>query len=413
MAQRRKVAVTGLGVVSPLGCGHQRFWSEACKGKSGIAPIQAFDTTPFRVKIGGEVKDFDSRDHLSARECSLGRASQFALAAARMALEDAGLSGGEYPPEACAVCVGTTMGEIQVEERLSSVWVREGPAAVPPSLFLSYPVEVIAANLSRGLNWLGPSLVLPTACAGGNYAIGCAAGLVARGEAELALAGGVDPMSRVAFTGFSRLLSLAPDMCQPFDRQRKGLVVSEGAGFLALEPLSRARERGAGVYCLVLGYGLGMDAYHMTTSHPEGEGAARAMAMALKSAGLQPRHIDYISAHGTGTPVNDRAETLAVKRVFGEHARRIPMSSIKSMIGHTMGAASAIEAAACALSIATGVLPPTINLREPDPECDLDYVPNASRRARVRVALSNAFAFGGNTSALVLGWPPDGEGEGT
>jgi 3-oxoacyl-[acyl-carrier-protein] synthase II len=222
------------------------------------------------------------------------------------------------------------------------------------------------------------------------------------GRADLMLAGGADAFSRITYTGFARLGAIAPEVCQPFDRHRKGMIPGEGAAVVVLEPLARALARGATIYAEVAGYGLSSDAHHMTAAHPEGDGAARAMRRALAESGLEPADVDYISAHGTGTPTNDRLETIAVKRVFGEGAGRVPMSSIKSMLGHTMGAASAIEAAVCALAVSTDRIPPTMNLVEPDPECDLDYVPNAARERRVDVAMNNAYAFGGNNASLIL-----------
>jgi 3-oxoacyl-[acyl-carrier-protein] synthase II len=407
---RKAIAVTGMAVISPVGTGLERFWNNICRGTSGIAPIRAFDTSPFQVKIGGEVPDFDPGQYLTPGEAArMGRASQFAVAAARMALDAAGLGAPVSPadwratdPDRVAVCIGTTMGEIQVEEAISAHWTRTGRDSVPGELFGRYPVGVIPANVARAVGARGPNHAVPTACAGGNYAVGLGFDLIHCGLADVVIAGGVDPMSRVAFTGFSRLLSLAPERCQPFDRDRRGLAVSEGAAALVLEPLDRAVARGATVMAEILGYGLGMDAHHVTTPHPEGEGAARAMRAALRVAGVSPAEVDYISAHGTGTPANDKTETRAIKTVFGAAAYRIPVSSIKSMIGHTMGAASAIEAVACVMAIRTGILPPTMNLEHPDPECDLDYVPNQARARAVRVAVSNAFAFGGNTSSLVV-----------
>jgi 3-oxoacyl-[acyl-carrier-protein] synthase II len=242
--------------------------------------------------------------------------------------------------------------------------------------------------------------MIPAACAAGNYAIAHAADVLAAGRADLMLAGGADCFSRITYTGFARLGAIAPERCQPFDRNRKGMIPGEGAGVLVLEPLERALARGARVYAEVAGYGLSCDAHHMTAAHPEGDGAARAMERALADAGLTPAEVDYISAHGTGTPTNDRLESLAVQRVFGEAAPRIPMSSIKSMIGHTMGAASAIEAAVCALTIATGRIPPTMNLEEP--EGDFDFVPNAAREQPVDVAMNNAYAFGGNNASVIF-----------
>jgi 3-oxoacyl-[acyl-carrier-protein] synthase II len=261
---------------------------------------------------------------------------------------------------------------------------------------------VIPSNVAIEFDLHGPCLMIPTACAAGNYAIGYGFDMIRTGRADVMLAGGADPFSRITYMGFARLGAIAPERCQPFDKNRQGMVPGEGAAVLVLEPLEAAKARGAEIIAEVLGYGVSCDAHHMTAAHPQGDGAIRAMAMAMEGSGITVDDIDYISAHGTGTPTNDRVESLAVRRLFGQRAGDIPMSSIKSMLGHTMGAASAIEAVACALAIDTGVIPPTINYETPDPECDLDYVPNAARKTDPRVILNNAYAFGGNNASLCL-----------
>ena len=248
----------------------------------------------------------------------------------------------------------------------------------------------------------GPCLMIPTACAAGNYAIGYGFDLIRTGRVDFMLAGGADAFSRIPYMGFARLGAIAPERCQPFDKNRKGMVPGEGAAVLVLEPLDAAAARGAKIYAEVLGYGVSCDAHHMTAAHPEGDGAIRAMSAAMRDSGITPDDVDYISAHGTGTPTNDRVESLAVCKLFGDRAARLPMSSIKSMLGHTMGAASALEAAACALALDTGWIPPTINYEEPDPECEVDCVPNRARRTEPRVVLNNAYAFGGNNASLCL-----------
>ena len=265
-----------------------------------------------------------------------------------------------------------------------------------------YPCHTIAAAVAAEVGFAGVNAMIPTACAAGNYAVAFAADALAAGRADLMLAGGADSFSRITYTGFSRLGAISPDLCRPFDRNRKGMIPGEGAGVLVLEPLDRALARGATVYAEVAGYGLSCDAHHMTGAHPEGEGAARAMERALRAAGIAPEDVSYISAHGTGTPSNDRLEAVAVHRVFGARARRVPISSIKSMLGHTMGAASALEAVACSLAVATGLVPPTANFEEADPECDLDVVPNQARELPVSVAMSNAYAFGGNNASVIF-----------
>jgi 3-oxoacyl-[acyl-carrier-protein] synthase II len=261
---------------------------------------------------------------------------------------------------------------------------------------------VIAAHIAREFRFAGVNIMIPTACAAGNYAIAHAFDVLRAGRAGLMLAGGSDSFSRITYTGFAQLGAIAPEVCQPFDRNRKGMIPGEGAGVIVLEPLAAAKRRGARIYAEISGYGLSCDAHHMTAAHPNGEGAVRAMQQALEQSGTGPEEVSYISAHGTGTLTNDRLETLAVKRLFRDAAYRIPISSIKSMLGHTMGAASAIEAAVCALAVFNDRIPPTVNLKNPDPECDLDYVPNCAREHTVRVAMNNAYAFGGNNASLVL-----------
>ncbi|MCK9604605.1 MAG: beta-ketoacyl-[acyl-carrier-protein] synthase family protein, partial [Candidatus Omnitrophica bacterium] len=298
------------------------------------------------------------------------------------------------------VCVGTTMGESQILMQLNDAWIHKGIEAIDPDLICKYPANALSLNLVNDLGLNGPSYVIPTACAAGNYAIGYACDLIKKGAADRMFAGGTDAFSRLAFIGFNRLLAIAPEKCQPFDKNRKGMMVGEGAGMLVLEPLEAALARKANIYAEVLGYGLSCDAHHMTA--PYAPGIARAIGKALKESGLLPQDIDYINAHGTGTPANDKEECAAIKAVFGEHSKKILISSIKSMLGHTMGAASAIEAIACCLTVKNDIVPPTINYQTPDPECDIDCVPNASRQARINIALNNASAFGGNNACLAL-----------
>jgi 3-oxoacyl-[acyl-carrier-protein] synthase II len=404
--KKDRVVVTGLGVVSPIGTGTEAFWNAACKGTNGIAPITAFDASGFRTNVGAEVKDFSPAAFLSQQQISsMGRSSQFACAAATMALSDAGLDTLKLDPYRVAVSMGTTMGEPQILEQGIETLYRgqDAPGAVPAGLPAQYPCGVISANVARSVGACGPVIMIPTACAAGNYAIGYAFDLIVTGMVDVAIAGGSDPISKIAFTGFNRLLATAKELCRPFDKNRDGMCVGEGAGVLALESLTHAKKRGAMIYAEVLGYGLGCDAFKMTIPDPSGSGGILALKRALANAAVPLESVDYISAHGTGTEENDKTETLIIKAVFGARAKSIPVSSIKSMIGHTMGAASAIEAAACALIISRGVVLPTVNYSEPDPDCDLDYVPNEARKVEVRVAVSNAYAFGGNNSTLVLG----------
>ena len=398
-----RVAVTGIGAVTPVGTGRGVFWENLLAGASGIAPVESFDTSSFRVHLGAEVRDFDPTLHLETLDPeSLGRASQMAVAAARMALADAGLDPGGLDPERAGVAMGTTSGEPREVERFNDRWVAEELDRVGPRFMSLYPCHVIAGHVAGEVGFAGPNVMIPAACAAGNHAFASAFDALQSGRAEVMLAGAADSFSRITYTGFARLGAIAPERCQPFDKNRRGMIPGEGAAVLVMEPLERVRERGGRIYAEMVGYGLSCDAYHMTAGHPEADGAVRAMAQALAMAGVDAGEVSYVSAHGTGTPTNDRLETVAVKRVFGDRASRVPISSIKSMIGHTMGAASAIEGAVCALAIAEGRVPPTINYEEPDPECDLDCVPNAARELEVELAMSNAYAFGGNNASVIF-----------
>ncbi len=401
---KNRVVITGMGVITSIGEGVNEFWNAVINGHCGITEVQSFDTSKHRNHFGAEIKNFNPQKYMSTNKLSrIGRASQLAIAATSMALKDSGISVDQIDRQKIGVSLGTTMGEIQVEEEISTVWVEEGIEKVPQKKFLQYPSGNIPANVSAEFGFNGPNIIIPTACAAGNYAIGYGFEMIKGGKADFMVCGGVDPFSRVAFTGFNRLLSMAPDVCRPFDLNRKGMIVGEGVGILVMEALDSAMKRNAHIYAEILGYGLGCDGHHMTAPHPEGYGGKRAIESALKCAGISVDEIQYISAHGTGTKENDRIETKIIKSVFGHTAKSVPMSSIKSMIGHTMGAASAIEAVLCAMIVKNDVIPPTIHYNNPDPECDLDYVPNVSREHKVNIALSNAYAFGGNDAALLVG----------
>lgn len=407
-ADRRgmRIAVTGIGVVTPLGVGHQNLWAALLAGRHAFAEVECFDTSAFRVHLGAEVRGFAAAPYVRVLDpARIGRASQLAIAASRLALADAGLDDwrdGEQRGVSGAragVALGTTAGESREIERFDDRFLAGELDAVGADLMGMYPCHLIAAHVARELGLAGVNIMIPAACAAGNYALAHAVDVLRAGRAEVMLAGGADAFSRTMFAGFSRLGAIAPERCQPFDRGRKGMIPGEGAAVLVLEPEAAARRRGARVYAEVAGYGLSCDAHHMTAAHPEGAGAARAMSRALADAGLSPRQVSYISAHGTGTMTNDRMEVIAVSRVFGAETR-VPISSVKSMLGHTMGAASAIEAAVCALAVVNDEIPPTIGLEQPDG--DLDYVPNAARRHRVEVAMNNAYAFGGSNASTVF-----------
>jgi 3-oxoacyl-[acyl-carrier-protein] synthase II len=399
----RRIAVTGLGVVTPIGTGREAFWNNLLTGQCGVRPVESFDTAGFNVHCGAEIKQFHPETYVLKLDPSrVGRASLFAIAAARLALQDAEMDLMSVDRDRAGVSIGTTTGEPLEIERFDDHYVVGDLDKIGCEFIARYPCHVIPAHVASELGLRGMNTMIPTACAAGNYAIAHAVDTLRSGRADVMLAGGSDSFSRITYTGFARLGAIAPEICQPFDRNRKGMIPGEGSAVLVLEPLSRAIERGARVYAEVAGYGLSCDAYHMTAADPEGNGPARAMQKALSESELKPEQISYISAHGTGTLTNDRLETIAIKRVFRNAAYGIPVSSIKSMLGHTMGAASAIEAAACALSVFYDCVPPTINLDESDPECDLDYVPNHARDQKVDVAMNNAYAFGGNNASVIF-----------
>ncbi|HWR71552.1 MAG TPA: beta-ketoacyl-[acyl-carrier-protein] synthase family protein [Nitrospirota bacterium] len=395
----KRVVITGLGVISSIGIGKDAFWEGLLRGTSGISPVAAFDTTDHFTHNGGEVKQFRPEEYISEDKIHvLSRASQFALASAKLAAADAGLSQSELSNGRTGTCLGITSGSIQTIERINDKQLNHED--LTRDLLCQLPVHSSPAIVAREMNLNGPNFIFSTACAAGNYAVGHGYDLIRSNRADLVLSGGSDPFSRISFTGFNQFSAVAPGRCQPFDKNRKGMIVAEGAGILVVESLEHALQRNATIYAEILGYGLSCDAHHMTSSSVEG--IAECMKKAMRNAGITPENVDYISAHGTGTRANDRAECAAIREVFGPWYKKMPISSIKSMLGHTMGAASAIEAIACALSVKTDMLPPTINFETPDPECDIDCVPNYARKHVVRTALNNSYAFGGNNACLIL-----------
>jgi 3-oxoacyl-[acyl-carrier-protein] synthase II len=399
--ERVRVVVSGIGVVSSVGTGRAAFWEALEKGACGTSRIESFDTSNFPTHFGGEVKDFSPQRFIPRQRLSrMGRASQLSLAAAHLAADDAGVSRAALDAANCGVCLGTTMGESQVLERLNEIWVSRGQEHMESGMMLQYPCNMLAANVAIGFKLKGPHFVIPTACAAGNYAIGYAFDKIRSGEAEMMFAGGADAFSKIAFVGFNRLYAVAPEKVQPFDRNRKGMMVGEGAGVLLLESWESCRKRKRIPYAEVAGYGLSCDAHHMTA--PQSDGIAAAIEKAIAESGVSKDEVGYFNAHGTGTPANDTEECLALQKVFGERLASLPVSSIKSMLGHTMGAASAIEAIACCFALTEGLIPPTINFETPDPECPIDCVPNHARKARVEVAVNSSSAFGGNNACLVL-----------
>lgn len=397
----RRVVITGLGVISSIGIGWQEFWKNLLAGKSGVGPVTSFDTSNHFTHYAGEIKDFRPEDFiLKDRIRSLSGASQMAIAATKVAVADARLSQRDFSDAQAGVFIGTNIGSVQSVERVNEMIVNTKKNHVDNNMAIQIPTNTTAATIAKDYNLPGVNMSFATACAAGNYAIGYGYDLIKLGRGDVMVVGGSDALSKVAFTGFNQFRAVAPQCCQPFDKNRKGMIVAEAAGILIMESLEHALKRGAPVYAEILGYGLSCDAHHMTTSTVEG--ISTCMKKAMKQSNITVDDIDYISAHGTGTQTNDKNECAAIKNVFGPRYRNIPGSSIKSMLGHTMGAASALEAIACCLVVKDDVIPPTINFQTSDPECDIDCVPNKPMRRTVNIALNNAYAFGGNNACLVL-----------
>jgi 3-oxoacyl-[acyl-carrier-protein] synthase II len=405
----RRVAVTGLGAVTPLGNDVASTWGAAVAGESGIDWIRAFDASELPVRVAAEVKDFDATQAASPRVVrKLERNVLLSLGAAREALDDSGLNG--FDPTRVGIVCGTAIGGVSGVLEQEDVRRERGADRVSPNFLPNVLVDSASGQLAISLGIKGPNYAVVSACATGSHAIGEGAELVKRGDADAVLAGGAEAcMHPLILAGFTAMRGLAvenedpPRASRPFDATRAGFVMGEGAGVLVLEELESARARGATLYAEVLGYGASNDGHHMAQPEPEAIGVAEMMRSALRRADVSPERVGYINAHGTSTPLGDLAETKAIKNVFGQHAYELAVSSTKSMMGHTFGAAGAIEAMMCVLAIHDGVLPPTINLHNPDPECDLDYVPNEARETKVDVALSNAMGLGGHNGCVLLG----------
>jgi len=406
----RRVVVTGVGVVSPIGIGVDRFWKALVSGTSGVRRITTFDPTDHECQIAAEVKDFDPLQWIEKKEVrKMDLFTQYAVAAAMMAVENSQLKVTDERPDRIGVLVGTGMGGIPMLVEQHRILLEKGPGRVSPFFIPGIITNMASGRISMQVGAKGPNSCVSTACATGNHAIGDSFRIIQRGEADIMLAGGTEAViAPLCVAGFSSCKALStrnnePERAsRPFDKERDGFVMGEGAAVLILEALDHALDRGATIYAEVIGYAMSADAYHVTAPAPGGEGAAQSMRGALRDAGLAPEAVDYINAHGTSTPYNDANETLAIKTVFGEHAYRLAVSSIKSMIGHTLGAAGAIEAGATVLSLTHGILPPTINYEYPDPDCDLDYVPNKAREVPIRVALNNSFGFGGTNATTAF-----------
>ena len=408
-----RVVITGLGALSPLGHSVDDLWSGLIAGRSGVDLITQFDTGELPCKIAGEVKDFKPTDYINFKEARrMGRASQLAVATAHQALTDAGLplTLPEAMQERAGVCVGTALGPFERSDEEIQTYRKRGWRATSPFALTSSLANMPSHHVSMLAQTKGPIATPVNACASGTQALIEGAEFIRRGQADLMIAGGVEGLIiEYAIAGFSAMRALASNndhparASRPFDKNRDGFVLSEGCGLMILESLDHARSRGAHIYAELLGGASSSDAYHMAAPDPTGAGAVRAMQWALQDAGVDVSEVDYINAHGSGTPLNDSMETLAIKKLFGEQAYNIPISSSKSMIGHCMGSAGTLEAIACVKTIQTGTIHPTINYETPDPDCDLDYVPNVARQAQVRITLSNSFGLGGNNACVVLG----------
>ena len=407
----RRVVITGIGVVSPVGNDLETFWKSLKEGRSGISRYAAFDAEKFDCKIAGEVRGYDPvpfyKTPKDVRRTD--RYTQFAVGAAKMSLDDSGLDLAAVDLDRAGVMIGSGVGGLATMETQVTQMLTKGPDRTSPFMIPMMISNMASGFISMEHGLRGPNMAIVTACATANHCMGEAWRIIKFGDADVMVAGGseacVVPVGIAGFTAM-RALSLRNDeperASRPFDKDRDGFVMGEGAGVVILEEYEHAKKRGAKIYCELAGYGLTADAYHMSAPMPEGEGAARCMHMAMKHARVNPEEVDYINAHGTSTPIGDVCETKAVKRAFGEHAARLAVSSTKSMTGHLLGAAGAVEIAACIMAMRDSVLPPTINLDNPDPECDLDYVPNKAREKKVKVAISNSFGFGGHNSSVLI-----------
>ena len=407
---RRRVVVTGLGIISPVGNGVPEAWKNILAGASGITRITRFDPSLFSSQIAGEVKGFDPAQHLSAKEARrFDTFIHYGLAASIEAIKDAGLDFDREQREQVGVCIGSGIGGLSLIEETHKAVLAGGPRKISPFFIPGSIINLIAGQLSIMYGLKGPNLALVTACTTANHCIGDAGRLIEYGDADVMIAGGSEAcLSPLGLGGFcaARALSTRNDdpaaASRPWDRDRDGFVLGEGAGILVLEEYEHARKRGARIYCELAGYGMSADAHHITAPCEDGEGAVRCMANAMRNAGVNREQVDYINAHGTSTPLGDVAETVALRNCFGDHARKLAVSSTKSMTGHLLGAAGGVEAVFSTLAVQEQIAPPTINLANPDPQCDLDYVPNTARRMKIDVAISNSFGFGGTNGSLVF-----------
>jgi 3-oxoacyl-[acyl-carrier-protein] synthase II len=407
---KRRVVVTGLGLVLPNGIGVERAWRNTCEGKSGIGRITRFDVNHHETKIAGEIKGFNPEDYLERKEVRrMDLFIQYAVAASIMALDDSGLEINEENADRVGVSIGTGLGGLPTIEEYHKILLEKGPNRITPFFIPKLIANMASGHVAMHFNARGPNTCVVTACATGAHSIGDAFRAIHYGDADAIITGGTEAnITPLCVAGFNVMKAIStrndePEKaCRPFDRERDGFVISEGAGVLVLEELGFALRRGANIYAEIIGYGFNGDAYHITAPSPNGEGAAKCMRLALADAGISPEQIDYINAHGTSTQLNDLSETVAVKTVFSEYAYKIPISATKSMTGHLLGAAGSTEAIFTILTMRDGIIPSTINLESPDPQCDLDYVPNESREKDVKIAMSNSFGFGGTNAVLIL-----------
>ncbi len=406
-----RVVITGLGPVTPVGIGKNKFWESLIQGKCGIDMISYFDTQEYPTKIAAEVKNFDYSNYISVKEAKrMDKGTQFSIVATMLALEDAGLKITEKNSYSTGVIIGSGIGGIGTFEKQHKILLEKGPGRVSPFFVPMMISNISAGEIAIKIGAKGPNEVITTACASSTHSIGMAFKLLQHGDAQIIISGGTEAaITPMALAGFCKMRALSVQnddpsrASRPFDNERDGFVMAEGAGILILETLQHAKERNADIYAEILGFGMTADAYHITAPAPEGETAARAMEIALEDAKIEPSRIDYVNAHGTSTPLNDKLETLALKRVFSEHANNLKVSSIKSMTGHLLGASGGAEAIATVLTIKNNLIPPTINYSSPDPDCDLYYVPNKSEKKIVNYAISNSFGFGGHNGVIVLG----------
>jgi len=407
---KRRVVMTGVGAVTPIGNTAEEFWAALLEGRSGIGAITRFDTTGYSTRIAGEVKGFDPLKYIDKKDDrKFDLFLKYAVACSAMAVEDAGIQTDRIDASRFGVLVGSGIGGLETLLENFETLRTKGPDRVSPFFIPMIIINMASGVIAMRFGAKGPNSSVVTACATGNHAIGEAMRIIERGDADVMIAGGSEAIIvPLTIAGFAQMKAMSTrndeptKASRPFDAERDGFVCGEGGGLVVLESLEHARERDARIYAEMVGYGMTGDAHHMTAPDPEGDGAARAMAAALRDGGLEPSAVGYINAHGTSTPYNDKFETIAIKRVFGEYAKKVPISSTKSMTGHLLGAAGGIEAIATAFAIHHGVLPPTINYETPDPDCDLDYIPNQARKQEVEVALTNAFGFGGTNATLAL-----------